>query len=164
MSYYFAYGSNMNPERMKSRHLKVVSACSAVLNGFGLRFNKRSRRDANLACANIAYAPNERVEGVLYQLENPSEIIKLDPHEGAPFRYSREQFFVQVNNQKIATWIYVANPGVIDNSIKPARWYVEHLLAGKPFLTDEYWQKIDQTICRKETQGIMPGGANAVWD
>ena len=152
MSYYFAYGSNMNPERMNSRHLKVLSARSAVLDGFGLRFNKRSRRDANLACANIVFAPDERVEGVLYQLENSSEIIKLDPHEGTPFMYSREQFFVHSDGGKIATWIYVANPAVIDNSIKPARWYVEHLLAGKPFLTTEYWQMVDRTVCREETQ------------
>jgi len=159
VNHYFAYGSNMNPERMESRHLQVVSACSASLNGFGLRFNKRSRRDANLACANIVYAPNERVEGVLYQLKTPSEIIKLDPHEGTPFMYSREQFVVQVNNQKIASWVYVANPAVIDNSIRPARWYVEHLLAGEQYLTTEYWQKINQTICRDETQESV----NVVW-
>ena len=152
MNYYFAYGSNMNVERMASRNLKVVSASSAHLQGFGLRFNKRSRRDATLACANITYAPNERVEGVLYKLENDSEIIKLDSHEGSPFFYSREQFWVQSGNGQIATWIYVANPSVIDNSIKPARWYVEHLLAGKPFLTLEYWQMIDNTVCREETQ------------
>lgn len=152
MNYYFAYGSNMNVERMASRDLKVTSACSAHLPGFGLRFNKRSRRDATLACANITYAPNERVEGVLYQLENNSEIINLDPHEGSPFFYSREQFWVQSDNGQIATWIYVANPAVIDNSIKPARWYVEHLLAGKPFLTTEYWQMIDGTVCREEAQ------------
>lgn len=159
MNYYFAYGSNMNVERMASRDLKVIDAYSACLPGFGLRFNKRSRRDATLACANITYAPNERVEGVLYQLEDNSEIIKLDSHEGSPFFYSREQFWVQTENSEVATWIYVANPAVIDNSIKPARWYVEHLLAGKPFLTTQYWQMIDNTICREETQE----NENVVW-
>ncbi len=159
MSYYFAYGSNMNTERMASRDLHVVSVCAAYLPRFGLRFNKCSRRDATLACANIIYAPNERVEGVLYQLQNPCEIIKLDPHEGTPFRYSREQFFVHTENGIIASWVYVANPAVVDNSIKPARWYVEHLLAGKPFLTAEYWQKIDRTVCREETEETL----NVIW-
>ena len=82
VSYYFAYGSNMNSERMAVRDLQVLSACSGWLEGFGLRFNKRSRRDATLACANVVYAPRERVEGVLYHLAVPTEIIKLDPHEG----------------------------------------------------------------------------------
>lgn len=159
MSYYFAYGSNMNADRMASRDLKVVDACSAYLSGFGLRFNKRSRRDATLACANIVYAPSERVEGVLYQLASPGEIIKLDPHEGTPVMYSRERFSAETGNGLVACWVYVANPAVIDNSIKPARWYVEHLLAGKPFLTPEYWQRIDQTVCREETRETR----NVVW-
>ena len=159
MNYYFAYGSNMNIKRMASRHLSVVSACSAYLPGFGLRFNKRSRRDANLACANIIYAPDERVEGVLYQLSNQDEIFKLDPHEGSPFYYSREQFLVHTDTGQIAAWVYVANPAVIDNNIKPFRWYVEHLLAGKPFLTPEYWQMIDRTACREEP----PESESVVW-
>ncbi|MEH6617668.1 MAG: gamma-glutamylcyclotransferase family protein [Porticoccus sp.] len=154
MSYYFAYGSNMNSDRMAARDLQVLSTCSGWLEGFGLRFNKRSRREATLACANVVYAPGERVEGVLYHLAAPTEIIKLDHHEGAPFRYSRELFRVQTTTRFIPAWTYIANPGVIGNSIKPARWYVEHLLAGKAYLTSEYWDRIDQTPCREATNVI----------
>ncbi|MEH6469568.1 MAG: gamma-glutamylcyclotransferase family protein [Porticoccus sp.] len=155
MSYYFAYGSNMNSDRMAARDLQVLSTCSGWLEGFGLRFNKRSRREATLACANVVYAPGERVEGVLYHLATPTEIIKLDRHEGTPFRYSRELFWVQTTSSFIPAWTYIANPAVIDNSIKPARWYVEHLLAGKAYLTSEYWDRIDQTTCQE--------AANVVW-
>lgn len=149
MSYYFAYGSNMNFERMKARGLQVVSACSGSLEGLGLRFNKRSRLDKNLACANVVYAPAECVEGVLYHLANTSEIVKLDPHEGTPFMYSRELFRVQTVAGVIPAWTYIANPAVIGSNILPARWYVEHLLAGKPYLSVEYWERIDQTPCRE---------------
>ncbi len=154
MSYYFAYGSNMNFERMKARDLQVISACSGMLEGLGLRFNKRSRHDKNLACANLVYAPAERVEGVLYHLVNTSEIRKLDPHEGTPFMYSRELFRVQTVAGVIPAWTYIANPAVIDNNILPARWYVEHLLAGKPYLSAEYWERIDQTPCREAVNVI----------
>lgn len=154
VSYYFAYGSNMNSERMSARDLQVLSACSGWLEGFGLRFNKRSRRDATLACANVVYAPGERVEGVLYHLAIPTEIIKLDPHEGTPFMYSRELFQVQTISSLLPAWTYIANPAVIDNTIRPARWYVEHLLAGKAFLTPEYWDRIDQTPCREAVDVI----------
>ncbi|MDX2349367.1 MAG: hypothetical protein QNK32_03150, partial [Porticoccus sp.] len=84
----------------------------------------------------------------------PTEIIKLDPHEGTPFMYSRELFRVQTTSSLIPAWIYIANPAVIDNSIKPARWYVEHLLAGKAYLTSEYWDRIDQTPCLEATNVI----------
>jgi len=150
VSYYFAYGSNMNPQRMAERALKVIDLCPGWLDGFGLRFNKRSRRDAELACANIVFSRGERVEGVLYRLANPGEIAKLDPHEGTPFMYSRELFRVQTAVGEIPAWIYIANPAVIDNNIRPARWYVEHLLAGREFLSLDYLQRIDSTRCRED--------------
>ncbi len=154
MSYYFAYGSNMNPERMAKRALQVVDLCPGWLDGFGLRFNKRSRHDALLACANIVYAKGERVEGVLYRLADHLEIAKLDPFEGTPYMYSREMFPVQTEAGVIPAWTYIANPAVIDNNILPARWYVEHLLAGREFLTQEYLQRIDETRCRENVDVI----------
>lgn len=154
VSFYFAYGSNMNPQRMADRELQVVDLCAGWLDDFGLRFNKRSRRDAQLACANIVYARGERLEGVLYQLACAEEILKLDPHEGTPFMYSREMFPVQTPAGIIAAWTYVANPAVIDNSIRPARWYIEHLLAGRDFLSAAYLQRLDRTPCREEVDVV----------
>jgi hypothetical protein len=146
--FYFAYGSNMNPDRMQGRDMAVVSAVSGWLYGFGLRFNKRSRHDDSLACANIVYAPDEQIQGVLYELASGAEIIKLDPYEGAPRRYSREVFSVQTKAGAKAAWVYVANPAVLDSQILPARWYIEHLLAGRQYLSEEYWQAIDSTVCQ----------------
>ncbi|MFT7300398.1 MAG: hypothetical protein ACI89Z_000855 [Porticoccus sp.] len=154
MSYYFSYGSNMNYERMMSRGLNVLSASSWQLDGFGLRFKKRSRRDAKFAYANMIYAPEERVEGVLYHLTTPSEIIKLDLHESTPYRYSLKLFSIQTLSSHIPAWTYIANPAVIDDGARPERWYVEHLLTGKEYLSAEYWHRIDQTPC-KETVDVI---------
>jgi gamma-glutamylcyclotransferase (GGCT)/AIG2-like uncharacterized protein YtfP len=145
--FYFAYGSNMNQERMQGRNMQVSSVTAGWIHGFGLRFNKRSRWHDNLACANIVFAPGERIEGALYELDNVAEIAKLDPHEGAPRRYSRDVFYVQTEAGRRPAWVYVANPAVLDNHIKPARWYVEHLLAGREFLSEDYWQAIKRTDC-----------------
>lgn len=158
MSYYFAYGSNMNFERMSARDLQVLSACSGWLEGIGLRFNKRSRRDATLACANVVYAPRESVESVwracciiwLFQ----QRLLSLTLMRGTPFMYSRESFQVQTISSLLSAWTYIANPAVIDNTIRPARWYVEYLLAGKAFLTPEYWVRMDQTSCRETVDVI----------
>jgi hypothetical protein len=137
----------MNVARMTGRDMSFTSVVAGSIQGFGLRFNKRSRRDNNLACANIVYSPSERLEGLLYKLDGVDEITKLDVHEGSPRRYSREVFAVDTFNGVEYAWIYVANPAVIDNQIKPARWYVEHLLAGREYLSDEYWHGIDLVEC-----------------
>lgn len=152
MLFYFAYGSNMNPARMVERGLKIADIFSGWVDGFALRFNKRSRRDALLACANMVFSQGERIEGVLYQLESMIEIGKLDSHEGTPYFYSREIFPIQTKQGPKPAWTYVANPAVIDNTIKPARWYVEHLLAGRDYLTEAYYAAIDRTVCREAVE------------
>jgi hypothetical protein len=148
VQYYFAYGSNMNQARMQGRDMRVKSVHAGWLDGFGLRFNKASRRDSKLACANMVWARAERIQGLLYELESIAEIEKLDPHEGAPWRYSREVYRVHTAQGVKPAWIYVANPSVIDNNILPARWYVEHLLAGRDFLTPDYWDAINAADCQ----------------
>ena len=42
VSYYFAYGSNMNPARMQARGLRVEDAMAARLPGYALSFDKRA--------------------------------------------------------------------------------------------------------------------------
>lgn len=153
MTYYFAYGSNMDATRMRARELRVSDAVSGRLSGFGLRFNKRSRHNPSWACANIVYARDEQVEGVLYQLADHGEIAKLDPYEGTPVYYSREYFLIEVAEGLRPAWTYVANPASIDNQLLPARWYLEHLLAGRTFLSDAYYARLAATPCREETDG-----------
>ena len=145
--FYFAYGSNMNQKRMQGRNIQTVAITGGWINSFGLRFNKRSRRDANLGCANIVYAPLETIQGLLYQLQSDTEIQKLDGPEGTPYRYSRELFQVQTKKTTQWAWVYVANPGVLDNQLKPADWYIEHLLEGRDFLPEDYGQSIASTAC-----------------
>ena len=83
--FYFAYGSNMNQERMQGRDIRSIDVFPGWIDGYGLRFNKRSVKDEHLGCANIIFAPQERVQGLLYQLETASEINKLDFFEARPF-------------------------------------------------------------------------------
>ena len=147
MPRYFAYGSNMNPERMAGRGLKVVNAKAGYLEGFKLCFNKQSRYCAEEARANIGYDPSGRVEGVVYELASASEIYKLDPHEGTPLYYSRERFSVMTETGLVSAWVYVANPAVIAEHVLPPRWYLEHLLAGVDYLSVSYLSALEKTAC-----------------
>ena len=86
--FYFAYGSNMNPERVADRGLSTRGETGATLRGFRMLFNKRSTRIPGVGHANIEYDRKGVVEGVLYELASPGEILKMDPFERAPVNLS----------------------------------------------------------------------------
>jgi hypothetical protein len=144
--YYFAYGSNMNPERVVERGLAVVSVAGAILEGVSLAFNKRSR-DHNGGHANIVYAPSDHVEGVLYGLRDADQILSMDRFEKTPVNYSRERVVVRTASGAQAAWTYIANRAVIVEGLKPARAYLNHLLAGRPYLSAEYYDWLAVAAC-----------------
>ncbi|WXL27470.1 gamma-glutamylcyclotransferase family protein [Ectopseudomonas mendocina] len=140
MRWYFAYGSNMNPARMQARGLEVVEAMAGVLPGYGLCFNKRAtNRAAGRAYANIRHQRGAKVEGVLYRLADEHEIIKLDHFEGTPVFYSRECMPVITQSGVQAAWVYIANPAFREEGLLPSVDYMAHLLAGRAWLSHEYW-------------------------
>lgn len=147
MHYYFAYGSNMNSARVVERGLAFENVFSASLDNVELRFNKKAVRDPNIAYANVMYAKNSVVEGVVYQLADAQQILKMDHFEGSPVRYSRELFWVQKRDgSKISAWVYVANQAMLADRLRPARWYLEHLLAGQAYLTPAYFERLSKTL------------------
>ncbi len=151
-SYYFAYGSNMNPQRMRARQLQFQRVLPGRLAGVALAFNKRASDAPNMSYANIVHAPQGTVEGVLYELSSAREIAKMDPFEGTPRFYSREIYSVATAEGDIPAWVYVANRAMITDDLLPARWYVEHLLAGREFLSESYYRDLLQTPCREEVE------------
>ena len=140
--HYFAYGSNMNPERVAERKLPTVGAPqAAILLNYGLRFNKVSRYRVGAASANVVPSFGSSVSGVVYQLADLQAIRSMDPFENSPEDYAREAVFVHLPSEGsnteptvITAWTYIAKPHAIDDSLRPTRAYVEHLLAS-PFMT-----------------------------
>ncbi|MFT5211287.1 MAG: gamma-glutamylcyclotransferase [Flavobacterium sp.] len=150
--YYFAYGSNMNPVRVEKRGLHTGSITSGILEGYYLSFNKRSVVHSGAASANIIQQTSQasiprRVEGVVYQLEDEHQIELMDPFEGYPVRYDRILVNVQTLEGEKSVWTYTANAEYIQEGLLPNRWYLDHLLAGKPYLSEKYYQELRSTIC-----------------
>lgn len=143
--YYFAYGSNMNVDRMRERDVAFVSALPGSLFHHRLAFNKSSTEISGISYANIVREIGGVVEGVLYQLSDEQQLFKLDVFEGTPYFYSRDKFWIEAGGERIAAWVYVANAALIKEGLKPAHWYLQHLLAGKDYLTDEYYYMLEQT-------------------
>lgn len=140
----------MNPERMRARGLKFDLAIAARLPQAELLFNKRAADAPHRSYANIGFHPRGEVEGIAYRLCDHQQIFKMDPFEGAPRLYSRDIFTVCSEEGPIAAWVYVANKAMLQNDLKPARWYLEHLLAGKAYLSEEYYQRLSQVECVAE--------------
>ena len=106
------------------------------------------------------------MEGVLYWLENGDEIRKMDRFEHAPVNYSREIVRVRLPEQNLpalaagletavdgtptaTTWTYFANPAVRKTGLLPPRSYLDHLLAGEPFLSREYYRTLVEGPCEE---------------
>ncbi len=140
--YYFAYGSNMNPDRVKLRGMAVRSYMGGQLSDYRLVFNKRSTIFPGAASANIMVSSGSVVEGVIYELESHQTIESMDPFEGYPIRYSRHIVSIATRKGALNSWVYTANEDHIQEGLKPAKWYLDHLLAGKEFLSPSYYMDL----------------------
>ncbi len=150
--YYFAYGSNMNPGRVKQRKMSFLSAEAGLLHDHELRFNKRSVKYPGAASANVVSVPGGVTEGVIYKLESPDQIEAMDPFEGYPIRYNRLAQAIQLADRTEIAWVYHANESHIQEGLQPASWYLAHLLAGRAFLTPEYAVRLAQTECLPDSE------------
>ena len=83
-SLYFAYGSNMNPERIRQRIPEARPIGRATLRGWRL---------VERLYADIEKSRGSRVEGVLY-LVTTTELHRLDAYEGYPNIYNCVEVFV----------------------------------------------------------------------
>ncbi|RKQ96321.1 gamma-glutamyl AIG2-like cyclotransferase [Kushneria sinocarnis] len=144
--YYFAYGSNMNPARMQARVGETRGALAARLPGWRLSFDKAAR-PAGVAHANVA--PDERavVEGVLHELAHPEQIELMDPYEGHPDQYQRRIESFETEHGMLSGWVYVALSDKTEAGRLPAREYMAHLLAGRPWLSRAYYEALLQQPC-----------------
>ncbi len=75
--FYFAYGSNMNPDRIRERIPQARVAATAHITGWRLK---------ERLYADIERSRGGRVDGVLY-LVTQSEMFRLDAYEGYPRTY-----------------------------------------------------------------------------
>ena len=137
----------MDPERVRTRGLQYDEILGATLAGYGLRFEKRSRNQIGAGHANIVVSKNEYVEGLLFKLSDEHQIEKMDPCEGVPTHYARDTICVESQVGMILAWTYFANSAVIGKNLKPPRWYLNHLLAGRLYLSPGYMKQLEQIDC-----------------
>ena len=126
----FAYGSNMNLNRLTKRVPSAVKVCNAFLPGYKLVCNKISKDGS--AKANIMKTDNlaELVWGVLFTIDDKEKPL-LDKAEGLGKGYNEDKltFFDDAGNTYTAQ-VYIADSNSIDNTLLPYDWYKEFIISG----------------------------------
>lgn len=138
---YFAYGSNMDPERMKSRKVPFTARKWAILRGYSLTFDKKAMAGEGIGYGNIVKCEHFRdssVEGILYEIDEPG-LWRLDNCEGYPHHYDRKELKVELTDGTNASaWTYTARPEKVSKGLEPTREYLSHYLKGSDLLSREY--------------------------
>jgi len=129
-TFVFAYGSNLDPARMTRRVPSARYVGRAWLRGYSLRFHKRGWDDGTGKADAFRTGGEEVVHGVVYEVAE-LELAALDVHE---IGYDRrlQEFLLASPHEAVAVeaWVYLALPEVIDDTLVPTRWYLDHVLAG----------------------------------
>jgi len=126
--HYFAYGSNLHPERMRRRVPSAQPLGCAVLTGHVLRFHKQSRKDGSGKCdAHYTGRPQDRVYGAVYSLA-AAEKAALDAVEGPGYEVA-ERVVIQAGTQR-AVFLYRARPDAVRRGLRPYDWYHALVVSG----------------------------------
>ena len=96
---YFAYGSNLNHERMQIRCRDSKYIKNFILEGYKLSFCAVSR---SYGVANIIKKSGSKVPGGIWKISESDE-KELDIYEGYPTLYTKDYF--NLNGEKIMFYI-----------------------------------------------------------
>jgi gamma-glutamylcyclotransferase (GGCT)/AIG2-like uncharacterized protein YtfP len=133
--WYFAYGSNMNLQRMMDRSAYFTQRKRGILHGHRLVFNKISGTYPGHGVANVVAEWGYDVVGVLYEVDRPG-IEALDGFEGVRGgHYIRTEMLVQLNDgTAVSAYVYVAHPNKVEDGLTPHEDYFYHLEQGLDLL------------------------------
>lgn len=144
---YFAYGSNCNPAVMQRKGVRYQARQAARLLGYRLLFNKRSLKTtvpAGVGFANIHPDTAGCVEGILYDLV-PDDLPMLDASERYPEHYTRISLSVETTAGVVVCEAYQAQLDKVASGLRPSREYLDHLLAAKELMSEDYYLALAQT-------------------
>jgi len=125
--WYFAYGSNLDPNQMKKRVGSFQEARKARLPGFKLVFRGYSKK-WNGAVADIEPSEESIVYGVVYKITE-QQLRKLDGFEGYPRVYQRRPVEVITEKGDVISAVTYIRVKKEPQGI-PSREYLETIIKG----------------------------------
>jgi len=121
---YFAYGSNLDKDRVKRRIGNTKCLGPAKLPGFKLGFAGESKTWDGAPTATLIEDPASVVYGVCYSL-SPSQLKKMDDVEGKD--YSRKKKETLLGEETISSWVYDSDDK-IENTNPANKKYIYSIL------------------------------------
>ena len=124
--FYFAYGSNLYPNRLHKRVPSATFVTNLSLKSWKLYFHKKG--DDESAKCNIVKTDSSKdiVYGVIYRI-NADEKGKLDRVEDG---YNPGKIQIDKFDDVL---VYMAKKEKIDDSLLPYTWYKDIVIAGAAF-------------------------------
>jgi hypothetical protein len=143
LSWYFAYGSNMNAARLFDERLAPAGVprgerVAGRLAGWRLAFNKRARLPPGAGAGNIVPTADGVVHGTLNLLP-PDGFAILDRYEGVADGHYERRLMPVVrtdSGETVEAVTYVALR--VGEGLRPTRAYLGHLLAARDLLPEDY--------------------------
>lgn len=144
--YYFAYGSNLNADRMRNREAFFTKREHAVLHGYKLVFAFNS--GSGFGSATVVPDENSDVHGALYTLEKGG-LAKLDIFEWVPKGgYERVNITVSLDDGEMKKCVgYTCTEKYFKSGLLPSKEYLGHLLRGKDLLPSHYYTFLENHEC-----------------
>ena len=117
MSYYIAYGSNLNTRQMAYRCPTAKKLHTAILEGYSLEFRGREGN----AYATISPFEDGKVPVLLWEIQAMDE-QRLDLYEGWPRFYRKEMIPVEIEGETREAMVYIMN-GAQDLAMPSGRYW-----------------------------------------
>jgi hypothetical protein len=144
MPLYFAYGSNMDVERLETTRLNPEGVHSTArslgrLSDYKLVFNKPSAYFIGAGAANIEFSTGSHIYGTLNEMPEIGLTI-LDKYENVNLgQYERLVVRVKnlATNSEVFATTYISRNNN-DYSLKPRTGYMQHMLSGADLLPQEW--------------------------
>lgn len=123
---YFAYGSNLHPERLRRRTPSVSLVSTRELRGWRLSFEKRGRDGSGKATIIETGSIRDVVYGAVYDMQLDEKPV-LDRIEGLNIGYHEHRLSLTGIGD---VWTYRAETEYTHSGLAPFRWYRELVLLG----------------------------------
>lgn len=151
MHYYFAYGSNLHPLRLRERigNADVVSVVEK--RGLKISFAKVGSDQSGKCTFHETNNNEDTLYGVLYKITPEGKAI-LDKIEGVGTGYDEKELIVPVANTELNAYTYQANPNHLNSALAPFDWYKQLVLTGAHFhnLPESYITSINEVVATQD--------------
>jgi len=140
----FAYGSNMNLNRLKNRVPSAVKISNGFIEGFSLKCSKASKDGSGKATVLNTGNKVNLVWGVLFEIDE-KEKPQLDKAEALNYGYDERIIEVNGGKEIHLAQIYFANDKSINEELKPYNWYKAFITEGakENGLPNDYINKLE---------------------